>query len=196
MSTITPTLLADLLQHGMEAGKLPYVTITSNSMAPLLQVDDQVGVQPVSAEQLRPGDLVMVEGTAELMTHRYWRTWEHSGQRYLITRGDRLIHFDSPWPTNRLVGRIVSRRRRQHRLDLDAGPGRWLNHRLAGLTTLEMKLLTGRNRPAVDDYQNHLPRLRAANGRPYYWVRLLRRLFWFWATLLTAAVSLWTRSTT
>jgi signal peptidase I len=196
MSTITPAVLSDLLQLGMEAGNFPYVTITSNSMAPLLQVGDQVRVQPASPEQLRPGDLIMVEGTAELMTHRYWQTWEHNGHRYLLTRGDRLLQFDSPWPTSRLVGRIISRRRRQHHLDLDAGPGRWLNHRLAGIITLEMKLLTGQSQPAADHYQNHLPRLRAANGQPYYWVRLLRRLLWLWAALLSAIVSLWTRFTT
>ena len=150
MSTLSHSTLADLLQHGMASGKLPYVTVTSNSMAPLLQVGDQVGVRRASAEELRPGDVVMLETTAELMTHRYWQPRQQNGQLYLITRGDRLIHFDSPWPAGRLVGRIVARRRGQRQLDLDSGPGEWLNRRLMCIIRFEMNVLTGNSRPALD----------------------------------------------
>jgi hypothetical protein len=165
-------------------------------MAPLLKVGDQVGVQPVPAEALRPGDVVMVETTAELMTHRFWQQWEQNGQPYLMTRGDRLIHFDSPWPAGRLIGRVVARRRGQRQLELDNGPGNWLNRRLMGIICFEMNVLTANRRPAIADYQAQLPRLRTANGRPRLWVRLLRRLLWLWAELLAAAVSLWARFST
>jgi signal peptidase I len=193
MSPLSPSTLAELLQYGLEAGKLPYVTVTSNSMAPLLKAGDQVAIERVSAEELRPGDLIMVETTAELLTHRYWQGWEQNGQHYLLTRGDRLIQFDSPWPTGRLIGRVVARRRGLRYLELDNSTGEWLNQRLMGIIRLEMKLLTGR--PAIADYQTQLLRLHASNGRPYLWVRLLRRLLWLWAELLAAAVGLLARST-
>jgi hypothetical protein len=129
-----------------------------------------------------------------LMTHRYWQGWEQNGRHYLMTKGDRLIHFDSPWPTGRLIGRVVARRRGQRQLELDNGPGEWLNRRLMGIIRLEMKLMTGHSLPA--DYQAQLPRLHASNGRPYLWVRLLRRLFGLWAEFLTAVVGLLARSAT
>lgn len=196
MPTLSPTTLAELLQHSLERGKLPYVTVTSNSMAPLLKAGDQVAISRTSAGELQPGDVIMLETTAELMTHRYWQQWQQNGQSYLLTRGDRLIPFDSPWPSGRLIGRVIARRRGQHQLALDSGPGEWLNRRLTGIIRLEMKLLTGRRRPVIADYQAQLPRLRAASGRPYLWVRLLRRLLWLWAELLAAAVGLLARSAT
>lgn len=194
MSPISPSTLAELLQQGMEAGKLPYVTVTSNSMAPLLKAGDQVALQRVPAESLRPGDIIMVQTTADLMTHRFWQQWQQNGQHYLLTRGDRLMQFDSPWPVARLIGRVVARRRGQRRLELDSGPGNWLNRRLMGIIYFEMNVLAARRRPTIADYQARLPHLRAANGRPYLWVRLFRRLLRLWAELLTAAVNLWTRS--
>jgi signal peptidase I len=194
MAALPASTLAELLHDGLAAGKLPYVTVTSNSMAPLLQAGDQVGVAAVSPANLRPGDIIIVETAADLLTHRYWQPLNENGQPHLLLRGDRLLAFDSPSPNSCLIGRIVTRRRGQRQLDLESGPGNWLNRRLMGIIRLEMTLLTGNSRP--NDYQTHLPRLRTANGRPHLRVRLLRRLLRIWAELLTAAVTFLARSTT
>ncbi|MFQ5420709.1 MAG: hypothetical protein ACE5EY_10165, partial [Anaerolineae bacterium] len=74
-------------------------------------------------------------------------------------------------------GRITARRRGGRELSLVTGPGGWLNRRLAFLSRWEWRWLHGRFHP----------------DRPSLFLRLVRRVIYAWACLLTAVVEQITR---
>lgn len=130
-----------LLQEAMSRGKMPFLTVTSNSMSPLLRRGDQIGLSAPDAESLAAGDVIVLQTGDHFTTHRYWETHEDSGRSWLLTRGDRLLMFDPPWSPEQYIGRVVVRRRGGRTLWLDRGAGRWLNARLNGVARLERRLI-------------------------------------------------------
>ncbi|HSH03071.1 MAG TPA: hypothetical protein VLL52_11180 [Anaerolineae bacterium] len=140
--TLDPALLAELVQESVAQGKKPYLTVISGSMAPLLQPNDQVQTEGVDLTDLQIGDIIVIAGVQAFMTHRYYGTLAIDDRLHLITRGDRSLTYDSPWPPNKLVGRVIARRRRGRRLDLGGGLGRRLNHTLFRLAQTELRLFT------------------------------------------------------
>lgn len=133
-------LLVDLLRESLASGGQPRLTIVSGSMSPLLRPGDQVTLERASLDQLRGGDIVVVAAAQNLYTHRL-RAWLADGdKRYLLTRGDRTLAFDAPWPAETYVGRVAGRWRAGRYLPL--GPsGSVLHNHFAHLATAEERLL-------------------------------------------------------
>jgi hypothetical protein len=189
MAGVDAPQVAELLQRSMAEGQKPYVTITSGSMAPLFRPGDQIQLEQVDAGQLRRGDVITLGGENAFLTHRYWGVVEVSGEARLLTRGDRLLAFDSPHSPSRLIGRVIARRRDGRRLSLETGPGSWLHRRLVSLGALEVILFTS---PPGGPVRPPLPRFpfsatfmsRVHQPLPS---RLLRRLLWAWASILAGA---------
>jgi hypothetical protein len=187
MMTQTPlTLVAELLQESAANGRVPFLTLVSDSMAPLLRAGDQVGLEVIAPAGLQSGDLIVLRTDARLVTHRFWGRTPAG----LITRGDRPLSFDAPWSEEQLVGRVISRRRAGRELWLQRGRGRRLNHHLFWLARQETKLFAGR-------YPN--PLVPAGNGRtpgtgprPLA-ERAIRRVFYIWSWLATGVASPWQR---
>ena len=176
MADVDATLLAALLRESMRKGQQPQLTINSNSMAPLLQSGDQIILASVTLEQIQPGDLLTLTTEPSLLTHRYWRQWQHANTVYLLTRGDRPLLFDRPWPVDLLIGRVVARQRQGKVLSLQQGWGKWLNDKLTWLATLESHWFgIHPEQPA--------PLLTRTS-------HLKRRFIWFGAKLLTRFVDI------
>jgi signal peptidase I len=133
--------LSSLLREGMGTGHMPYLKVTSGSMAPLLQVGDEVGVQPVTLKQLRPGDIIIVSDRDQILTHRFINVRSSPSGPVIVTQGDRARVADQPWAEQQLLGRVVLRRRQRRVLWLDFGVGQRLNRVLAGLSRLQRQLL-------------------------------------------------------
>lgn len=133
--------LSGLLREGMVSGHMPFLTVSSGSMTPLLRVGDEVGVQPVSPHQLHPGDVIVVLDRNLILTHRFIGLQNHKSGDVIVTRGDRSLIIDRPWTEGQLLGRAVVRRRKGHTLWLDFGKGYWLNRLLAQLSQFEHNLL-------------------------------------------------------
>jgi hypothetical protein len=129
--------VSTLLREALSKGKTPYLTVTSNSMSPLLRRGDQIGLSFCQIENLTAGDLVVMTGGEQLTTHRFWGTYERDGRIWLLTRGDRPLIFDPPWTAEQYLGRAAVRRRDKRSLWLDHGTGGWLNARLNQLARLE-----------------------------------------------------------
>ena len=162
MTEISPSVLAELLRQSLAQGHTPFLAISSASMAPLLKTGDQVGLETVTAERLRPGNIITIADRDDLLTHRYWGL---VGEQ-LQTRGDRSLTFDPLWPTQQLLGRIVLRRRHGKTLSLATGPGLWLNRHLAWLMRAESRFARRKQ-------------LR----------RLVRRVIYLWSSLVVAIVA-------
>ena len=170
-----------LLREGLVAGYMPFLSVSSGSMAPLLRVGDEIGVQPVALHQLRVGDVVVVSDGSQLLTHRFCGREASRVSAAFVTRGDRTLAHDRPWREEELLGRVVVRRRKEHLLWLDYGPGRWLNGRLAGLAQREERWLGSSRR-----------RLAAGGNQPMA-SRLLRAFVRTWAATLTLITEFYSR---
>jgi signal peptidase I len=190
MSEIDPALLADLLREAMRKGKLPFLTVVSNSMSPLIRRGDQIQIAPKTAEQLQPGDIIVYKGPANLITHRFWGFLSEKEQTRLVTRGDRPQHFDSPIAPANLVGQVIGRRRKQHFLDLAVGRGKWLNNHLANLARLEIRLFA-KPISLSPSSQVQLPKSggHLSNSPNNLLIRFIRRFLYSWAIILTLIIS-------
>lgn len=190
MSQVDPALLADLLRQAMDEGKFPYLTVISNSMAPLIKRGDQIRIGPATAESLQPGEIVVFLGPAQLITHRYWGYLSQSDQTSLVTKGDRPQHFDEPFHPANMVGRVLGRRRDQRVMSFRTGIGGRLNSHLANLAKLEIRLFSKKpvqSPPA----RAHLPPVseRFASSSTGLFIRVFRRFLYSWAIILTLLVS-------
>lgn len=182
---VKPEVLADLLRQGMSLGQRPFLVITSGSMRPLLRVHDAVQLEPVVGEALHPGDLITIQDKNTLITHRFLGWWQSESGLYLLTRGDRSLVVDAPWPTTRLVGRVVARRRRNRWLSFQKGVGGWLTRHVARIAAAEQHLFRLVNIP--DGYP--LSPLTS-------WTRsdvittFIRRLIYLWLISVAACIEL------
>lgn len=173
--TNTPMpLIVDMLRQSMADGQTPFLTITSNSMVPLLKTGDQVGLAPAELDELAAGDIITLVQGAHLLTHRFWG---RDDQGRPFTRGDRPLTPDKPGAAGQLLGRVIVRRRHDRELSLHTGAGRRLNRHLAWLIQVESYLLTGHALtpaapPMPPEKQRTLP------------VKLIRRAFFIWASLI------------
>ena len=166
-------LIIDMLRQSMAERQTPFLTVTSNSMAPLLKTGDQVGLSPVEVAQLNRGDIITLVQDEHLLTHRFWGTDE---QGRPFTRGDRPLMPDAPGKTGQILGRVTVRRRHNRELSLQRGAGRRLNEHLAWLVRVESVLLTGRPLSPT------APFVPPEKQRALI-IKLVRRAFLMWASL-------------
>jgi len=97
-------------------------------MAPLIEAGDVVLVQRVNAEDLRRGDLLVVEGSGSFLVHRAVAI---SGNR-LRTKGDNVSCADPAVTVHDVLGRVVMVEKAGGRIDLYVG--RWpVVNRVLGL---------------------------------------------------------------
>lgn len=170
--SIDPSLLAELLRQGLHQGQKPQLEVTSNSMAPLLRRGDTVILEAAAPEQLSRGDVITLASSTAVMTHRFWGLQTTASSLQLLTRGDRPLSFDQPWPPEALIGRMAERSRGTRNLSVSEGIGRWLNCHLCWLAGKEFEWWGNR-----------------ANGATlirHRWLRRgLRGAIYAWATILT-----------
>lgn len=142
MMPLDTTQLADLLRQSLAQGQHPLLTITSNSMLPLLRRGDQVRLEAVTLAQLQPGDIITTVQPTYLLTHRFWGGNTDTGSLRLYTRGDRSWQFDPPADSANLLGRVQGRCRGVRCLSLQTGRGQQLNRQLTRLAAWEWRWLT------------------------------------------------------
>jgi hypothetical protein len=193
MSVVSPGLMADMLREALERGQNPGITISSDSMAPLLRRGDLIRLAAASPDTLLPGEVIVVRAPADLLTHRYWGALHGSDGAWLLTRGDRQRHFDALTPARDLVGRVVARERGRRRLLLISGLGGLLDRHLARLAALEIRLFAaGVQPPGGGESLTRHGRFAGSRADSLF-VRLVRRAVFTWARLWTAVFGLFAR---
>ncbi len=98
--------LSDLL---LKWGKVR-LRIASRSMVPTLRPGDEIGVDPVSVEALRTGDVILFELKGQLICHRLVEMPECPSA--LLTRGDAASSGGLWIGRDQVLGKVVSLRRR------------------------------------------------------------------------------------
>jgi signal peptidase I len=136
MIAVDSSITTELLIQSLQEGARPFLTVTSNSMTPLIRQGDEIQLVLTNQQDLEVGDIIVVGDADGFLAHRYWSTFFSDGAGYLVLRGDRIKDFDSPYPANKLIGRVVARRRNKHTLDLSHGIGRQLNLLLKNMASL------------------------------------------------------------
>lgn len=185
MSNPDSSHLTALLRDSLQNGRQPYLTVTSNSMAPLIRAGDRIIITAAGAN-LQPGDILTFETSSGLLTHRFWGFLPGNGreQPQFITRGDKPLWFDPPLEPAHLVGRVCARQRGERLLDLEKGRGRWLNHHLAWLAAFENRGII--NRALLNGGVIVHPQKRDIHvGK-----RLIHWALYSWAVGVTAVVDL------
>ena len=133
-------LVADLVRDQLEAGKKTRLTITSNSMAPMLCCGDEIDVIAADPAALVAGDIVTLETGDGFLTHRLLEC----DQNRLITFGDRNRVFDPPFQFDRLLGIVtaIHPASRGKALSLKSLRGQKLNQILFYLSKAKLRLLS------------------------------------------------------
>ncbi len=186
MLDLEPELIASLVQDNLRAGRTPYMRVSSDSMAPLLRKGDQIGLA-TPAGLAKPGDIVVLRGASSFVVHRLWgRVGEE-----IVTKGDRSLTFDAPWSPETFVGCVVSRRRSIRTLSLKHGVGGRLQRHLWNLSRLEAGLFAGfSHNPLTHSDKGRFLGRRLRRNRRDLLTRLVRRLMYTWASILTSLAGL------
>jgi len=142
MVELEPSLIADLLRQSMVEGSAPYLTVVSASMAPLIVQGDQVRLTSIDHESLSLGDIVVLENSNELLTHRFWGRFESGDECQLITKGDRPQHFDRPHDAGKLIGLVTARKRNRELMPINTGAGAVFNRGVVLLSQIDIWLFT------------------------------------------------------
>ncbi len=89
---------AEMLREGRTV-ELP---ATGWSMRPLIAPGGVVRVAPASIDDVRPGDIVVVDLGGELVCHRL----RYVACGRVVTRGDNTLDDDPAVPTDAVIGRV------------------------------------------------------------------------------------------
>ncbi|NTU66184.1 MAG: hypothetical protein HGB05_22945 [Chloroflexi bacterium] len=113
------------------------LTVTSDSMRPLLQAGDVVVVQPVDPHILQPGEVMVVQRGGEWITHRLvavdGRGWH--------MHGDNTRYADEPASAAEIVGRVIAIERGGQTIDLQQPRWRAIDRRINRVQRLQLRVL-------------------------------------------------------
>jgi len=128
-------VLVILHQDILDGGHSIRLSISGDSMSPILRDGDVVEVQPATPDQLRKGDLILFK-TEEgfLILHRYIRSQAWFSQVWLLTKGDASLGFDRPVSPQQVLGRVVQIIRQGRVLSLEGKKARLVNYVLAKIS--------------------------------------------------------------
>jgi len=190
MVDIEPGLISDLLRQSMEEGRAPYLDVISDSMSPLIVSGDQVQISSTNRDALKVGDVVVMQGNNELLTHRFWGLINLDAQVQIITKGDRPQHFDHPHDAGTLVGLVIARRRNRRLMDLTKGVGNWLNRWLTALAKVDYHLFSASLTSVSNSDGAAITHggIFASTSRKNFNHRIIRRSIYGVAKLLTIIV--------
>jgi len=97
-----------------EAGGVLRLTVTSDSMRPLLRAGDAVVVEPIEPHALQPGAVIVVQRGGEWITHRLVAIDEYGWH----THGDHTRYVDEAARADEIVGRVITIERGAQTIDL------------------------------------------------------------------------------
>ena len=93
------------LEEILKEGKNATVRVNGMSMFPTLLPKDIVCVQPVKKNLLKPGTVILFQGTSGWVAHRLLRI-DRKNNRY-ISRGDANLHKDLPLSYDEIKGIVI-----------------------------------------------------------------------------------------
>jgi signal peptidase I len=103
-----------------------WLIIISGSMAPLIQIKDQIFIKKTSSSQIHLGDIITFWQGNMLVTHRVIRKFNKSGNTYFVEKGDANANYSWVAPRS-LIGKVTRIKRGDREIILDKLAWRILN---------------------------------------------------------------------
>ena len=97
----------DLLEEGLGRGEEVVLSTTGESMMPLLRPGEAFRIKRIPWHQIKVGDIVCFENAKEVVVHRVVKQYWQNGQRFFITKGDRVFYLDKPISDGKILARVV-----------------------------------------------------------------------------------------
>ena len=113
------------------------LTVTSDSMRPLLRVGDGVVVQPIDPHALQPGDVIVVRRGGDWITHRLVTVDERGWH----THGDNTRCGDEAASAAQIVGRVIAIERNGQTIDLLQPRWRAIDRRINRVQRAQLRML-------------------------------------------------------
>lgn len=98
----------ELVDARLHMGSAVQFTIPTESMFPTLAPGDQVIVRRMCAQDLRLGDMVLIQAGGMWLAHRLIGQRVVNGNTLFITKGDNCVQHDPPWQAAQLVGIVAA----------------------------------------------------------------------------------------
>jgi signal peptidase I len=118
------------------------LTVTSDSMRPLLRTGDVVVVQPVDLQAVQPGEVLVVQRGGEWITHRLVTVDERGWH----THGDNTSYADEVARADQIVGHVSAIERGGQTIDLQQPRWRAIDRRINRVQRLQLRLFAAARR--------------------------------------------------
>src|SRR5207249_4174383 len=110
-------IIASLFIEAVRQGQSLWFRVASNSMLPLIRVDDTVYIQPTSANEIDVGEIAAFESSTGLMIHRIVYSQQTQGSVRLLQMSD--VELLPGWVKQQaVIGKVVSIRRQGRQVNL------------------------------------------------------------------------------
>lgn len=113
------------------------LTVTSDSMRPLLRSGDGVVVQPIDPYVLQPGDVIVAQRSGEWITHRLVAVDE----RGWLMHGDNTRYGDEAASSSEIVGRVIAIERGAQTIDLQQPRWQAIGRRVNRVQRVQLQML-------------------------------------------------------
>jgi signal peptidase I len=120
-----------------ESSGLLRLTVTSDSMRPLLRAGDTVVVQPSEPRAVQPGAVMVVQRGGEWITHRLVTIDERGWH----THGDNTRYADEAATADEIVGRVIAIERGDQTIDLQQPRWAAIDRRINRVQRGQLRLL-------------------------------------------------------
>ena len=129
----------DLVKESLATHGFARLRVISDSMVPLLEIDDVVLVEHAPMRDYRRGDIVVTFRNNEFITHRLIGITREKW----YTKGDRFHTLDEPITPDEVVGKVTVIERQNSHIDLNRLTWRVINRYWAWSSNLEVKFYKG-----------------------------------------------------
>lgn len=84
------------------------IPVTGDSMSPVLRTGDVIYIEPVKAEGLDMGDILIFKTEGNMTAHRLVRILRSNGRSMFLTKGDTFSSVDMPLKEEDIIGRAYA----------------------------------------------------------------------------------------
>ena len=135
-ATVYQAAARETWRTGGTAGQLR-LTVTSDSMRPLLQVGDVAVVQTIDPDVLQPGEVIVVQRGGEWITHRLVTIDERGWH----THGDNTRYLDETASADQIVGHVIAVERGRWTIDLQQPRRRVIDRQINRVQRAQLRAL-------------------------------------------------------
>lgn len=161
----------DLVREAIERTNTFSLLVSGESMHPLFLPGNELKVESVSLDRMRPGDIVVYELNSRVYSHRLMRRTNACDQECLLTKGDANLFWDIPLtkPARKsVIGKATAVYRNEQLIDLTNKPWRIVGFLITALSRLTAHTYSRAN--------GQKPSLIAGYKLALFVAKILRRL--------------------